>query len=393
MCDRVENRRAWVAVAILAGGVVGCGQRAAGESDETASAGAALQGGTVDAVDRAVVGILAQRTAGRQICSGTLIASNVVITARHCVAETFPDVVRCGHAPIGRTVSAAAVDVMTTITTDNSLPDDAGAHHAAREIRVVPGGDDACGFDLAAIVLADAVPRSEATPIVPRFDPPVADGEAYSAFGFGATCSLTSGQEKCYLESGTRRRVDGLKVQCAEQCPDWTFAATEFQGDDDLCEGDSGGPALDAMGQLIGIGSRGSADADGSCVDGVYVRVAAWREFLTTVVREGAGDGGTDVPAWAQVDAGEGEEAGETGEIEASADDADVAEGGEDCGTNCPKSREGLVAAGGCALARGSTAGSGGLVFLGLVVVIAYRPARSRRKSEPECPVRVFPVN
>jgi S1-C subfamily serine protease len=175
--------------------------------------------------------------------------------------------------------------------------------------------------------------------------------------------------------------VDGLKVQCAEQCPDWTFAATEFQGDDDLCEGDSGGPALDAIGQLIGIGSRGSADADGSCVDGVYVRVAAWREFLTSVVRDGVGDGGTDVPAWAGVDAGQSEEASDAAEIEASADDADAAEGGEDCGTSCPQSRGGFVAAGGCAIAGRGNAGAGGSVFLGFAVVIASRSARRRRKA------------
>src|SRR5262249_135144 len=154
------------------------------------------------------------------------------------------------------------------------------------------------GFDLAAIVLADAAGASEAEPIVPRFDPPVRDHETYSALGFGATCSLSSINESCYLQSGTRRRVDGLSVQCAEHCPDWRYAATEFQGDRDLCEGDSGGPALDASGRVIGIGARGSSDADGNCVDGVYVRLSSWRDFLTAVVREAAGDAAA--PAWTE---------------------------------------------------------------------------------------------
>jgi hypothetical protein len=40
-----------------------------------------LQGGSVDRDDRAVVGIVARRASGGQICSGVLIAPNVVLTA------------------------------------------------------------------------------------------------------------------------------------------------------------------------------------------------------------------------------------------------------------------------------------------------------------------------
>ena len=99
-----------------------------------------------DSVDRAVVGLLVQRTAGRQTCSGTLIAANLVATARHCISESPPDSVRCGHAPLGAAVPPAAIDVTTTLTTDHSLPDDGGAHHAVTAIDLAPGGDDACGM-------------------------------------------------------------------------------------------------------------------------------------------------------------------------------------------------------------------------------------------------------
>ena len=153
-------------------------------------------------------------------------------------------------------------------------------------------------YDLAVLVLSDVIPSSEAKPIAPRFDPPLLNAERYSALGFGATCAIAS-QEKCYLESGTRRRVDGLAVTCAEACPDWTYAASEWLGGGDLCEGDSGGPAIDSEARVMGIGSRGSTDSQGNCIDAVYVRVGAWRAFLIASARKAAMGAGIDAPEWA----------------------------------------------------------------------------------------------
>jgi hypothetical protein len=116
-------------------------------------------------------------------------------------------------------VPVDVLDVTTTVTTDNSAPDDGGAHHAVVEIHLVPGDDDACGFDLAALVLADVVEAGEAVPMSPRFEPPIADRDPYSAIGFGATCPISSGQERCYIESGTRRR-DWPRPTCRGQRAD-----------------------------------------------------------------------------------------------------------------------------------------------------------------------------
>jgi hypothetical protein len=373
---RTQVRRAACGAVAIALALVGCSTPDL-EPPAFGAAESPLQGGSVDLSDRAVVGIVAQRAVGRQTCSGTLIAPNVVVTARHCVAETFPDVVRCGQAAIGPPVPAAAVDVTTTLTTDNSLPDDAGAHHGVREIRLAPGGDDACGFDLALLVLADVVDPSEASPLAPRFDPQIANNEAYSAVGFGSTCSITSGKEECYLQSGTRRRVDGLRVRCAERCPDWSYAATEWQGGDALCEGDSGGPAIDTAGRVIGIGSRGSSDADGNCTDGVYVRIASWRGLLMAAVLDAAGAAGVEPPEWAVADAasGEGEGPMDGSDPDASlGGDADgAAEADADCGELCaPRVLSEVVLGGGCSVAGGvAERSAGGWASCLLAVVIA----------------------
>src|SRR5262249_52508721 len=100
------------ALCLAAFSIAGCSASAPEEPLGTRQS--ALQGGAVDTVDRGVVGLLVQRAAGRQTCSGTLIASNVVVTARHCISEAPPDTVRCGHAPLGAAVLPGAIDVTTT---------------------------------------------------------------------------------------------------------------------------------------------------------------------------------------------------------------------------------------------------------------------------------------
>jgi hypothetical protein len=102
---------------------------------------------------------------------------------------------------------------------------------------------------------------------------------------------------------GSSRGRDGgltdFRCQCVEGCGDAGIApGSEWLGDRGLCEGDSGGPALDAHGALIGIGLRGGADAMGDCAGGIFARLDAWRTFLTESVRAITAEGG--IPAWAQ---------------------------------------------------------------------------------------------
>src|SRR5262249_23593254 len=154
--------------------------------------------------------LMVQQPTQRLVCSGALIAPNIVATARHCVADPFAGPIRCGHSPIGAAYPPRAIDVSTTLSSDNSLPSEAGAHHAVVDVRVVPDGNDTCGFDVALLVLADVVSTGEAKPLVPRFAPPLRDGDGYAAIGYGATCGDLVNQERCRIESGGRRRVDGL---------------------------------------------------------------------------------------------------------------------------------------------------------------------------------------
>lgn len=267
----------------------GCGL-APEEPDVTGEARGAIRGGEIDDADRAVVGILALfEGVGRAVCTGSLIAPNVVLTARHCVARLENDV-NGGVVCDATTFAAPEPSSRFFVTTDTEMTDDPARYRRVREVMVPPGDPHVCGNDQAILILDHLVPPEEATPLVPRVDEPLAAGEAsYRAVGYGATDDPGAG-------SGTRRRRDDLVITCvAEECPAWRVMPTEWQGDQGICQGDSGGPSLDRLDRVIGVTSRGTSGCDGPVYDYVYAR-AAW---IKDAALRGAELGGYEPPAWA----------------------------------------------------------------------------------------------
>lgn len=72
------------------------------------------------------------------------------------------------------------------------------------------------------------------------------------------------------------------------------MASTEFVGADSICEGDSGGPAIDSSGSVIGIVSRGADN----CGLAIYSAVAPWGSWIETVAQRAAQTGDYTMPAW-----------------------------------------------------------------------------------------------
>ncbi len=217
------------------------------------------------------------------MCSGTLIAPNLVLTAQHCVARVESEQVICGQTSFGATYTASNM----LVTPDTQLSRNA-YFIRAEEIVVPDGTGDMCNEDIALMILSENMPGSEALPLAPRIDEPVTRNEVYTAIGYGHTGDGSG--------AGVRRILEGLQVQCeGSSCPGYTSVQDkEFLGDEGTCQGDSGGPALDEYGRVLGALSRGAA----GCRSSVYSAVAGHGDWIREVGERAAQMGGYDRPGW-----------------------------------------------------------------------------------------------
>jgi hypothetical protein len=241
------------------------------------------------------VGILVNAGGGIAICTGSLIAPNLVLTAHHCVADGLTQNLACNPNSFGNPYPVTAFRITTsynaaaTYFNNGSFPSvNNSTWFGARNVWVP--NNDICGGDMATLELSS--PITGVCPIVPRVDQPVTNGEAYRAVGFGITSPR--GQT-----AGTRYTVSGLSVLCAGNCgPDmhptleWEGGTTASKG---TCEGDSGGPALDASGRVIGTVSRGPAYA---CNDTVYESVYGQAAWVKARALQAATDGNYPAAGW-----------------------------------------------------------------------------------------------
>jgi hypothetical protein len=255
---------------------------AAPAGEEVGEARSSIEGGAADPRDTGVVGVVltVPEAQERRTCSGSLIAPNLVLTAQHCIADT-PELVDCATSVFGPPACAAQVKV----TASESIWEPSATWIEAEEVMTPPGGDAVCGRDVALIRLADP---ADAAPLVPGLDALVEPEEDYAAIGYGRSSSEVH-------DTGLRRRRDRLQVVCVgEGCDTQQVATPEWRGDQGVCNGDSGGPAVDGEGRVIGVTSRGPA----GCERPIYGRIDAHADWIRDTARRAALAGGYAPPAW-----------------------------------------------------------------------------------------------
>ena len=228
---------------VLAASIMGCVTEDDGVEAGTASGGGEgaltsvsqdIQNGTRDTTRTSIVGMYTFQGQFGGICSGTLIAPNLVLTAQHCIAELPGEYIDCSRSRFGATNSPRNI----YITTDTTISQN-GRFYGVREVLVPQDSNLVCGNDIALLILSQNIPGSIATPVVPRLDEPVRRFEQYTAVGYG---HIGNGSG-----SGTRRYIDSRVIQCGgtSTCPSWAATPKEMVSyDSNTCQGDSAAPPL-----------------------------------------------------------------------------------------------------------------------------------------------------
>lgn len=285
----------------------GCTSTAAPTSEQESAAAiqGAVQDGAADTIHGFAVAVLPANSSIP--CTGVLLAPNLVVTARHCVAEVPSSQAKCDAAMFGDQLPASDVYV----STDSTIAPH-GQRTAVQEIRVPPESR-VCGNDIAALILSGPVDVQEY--VVPTFFPPMNDASAYGttfvAIGYGVE-ALDDGES-----AGTRRIKENVSLVCVAD--DSRFEGCErsevhrrfdlqkeFLGGYGPCNGDSGSGAFEQRhfdsGDWVAFGvlSRVGVSPDGlSCTGSVYARFDAWQELLSSAAHTAARHGGYAAPAWA----------------------------------------------------------------------------------------------
>jgi V8-like Glu-specific endopeptidase len=355
-----------VAVVATFFAATGCTADSEGNSDVSANVRVDTEtrifGGQGDTDTTSLTGVVALKI-GRggkfELCSGALVAPNVVLTARHCVATSITSSVSCdenGHSTNGPHVGDDLPVGDVTVYT-GTAPKFAEAPDSVAKAIVSPKGDSLCDSDIALVVLEQPIAKVE--PLAVRLGAGVAAGETIRSIGYG--------QNDQQMPIGTRLRRDGVPVLAMGAGISHSrtaLGAHEFEVGESICEGDSGGPAInEATGAIVGLVSRG-----GNCSDPaghIYTTTAGFAPLFDQAF---AIAGGAPVVETGSTPA----EATESTGVEPAGKASD--ESGHSCAIS---HRAGAGAA-------GTRSGSTIAVLAAAAILLRRRTSRGARGSRPE---------
>jgi MYXO-CTERM domain-containing protein len=357
--------------------LVACSGNVGGESgpeERLGTQASAVQGGTMDtsASHNFAVGV-ANRLGG--VCSGTLIAPNLILTARHCVVPpTADESVSCADK-----FAANIAPSSLFVTTEPNLYR-AKNYYAASEI-ITPESTAFCGNDIALIVLEKNIPATEAQPATPVVQFNMTDarlGGGITTIGYGITNpSATDSGQRRIRENIPLLCIPGSKsIDCTGDNAKFSDDPAEFVTEGYVCSGDSGSGAFDqhSFGQgtpyVLGALSRGPQTAD-KCLAAIYSRTDAHAKLIVDAAIKAAAKGHYAAPEWTLSAPGD-----------APQDNAPPCDG-ETCtdtsATDPAPSTKKVITTSGCSVGTHGTNGtSGGLALVGLALAGALAARRRR---------------
>jgi Trypsin len=268
-----------------------------------------IQNGTPDATHTFEVGFCGGTPGDcHTFCSATLLAPNLVATARHCIADV-PTLASDGLDCATTSFGAEDDPLGFYVTTNESMSDATGVWIQAAAF-VTPATTLFCGGDLALVILASSVPASAATPATPNVLYDLRDRAHISttetAIGYGVTSPTGT-------DVGERRVLEDIPFTCIPDDPDidcypqfqGAIAEAELYAGNGPCAGDSGSGALEQTsfddGAFLALGalSRGGSSSDGATCEGsVYTRFDSYRDLVIQAANQAAAAGGYAAPSW-----------------------------------------------------------------------------------------------
>ncbi len=298
----------------------GSGGRDSGGPQPQGRAASAIESDASDVDHRFAVGVVTTLSPGNVIlCSGVLLAPNLVATARHCVATIDSVEVDCATSRFGATFAPSSIQVTADATIDPGSGAFVGVTRVvvASDVASVDAASDPfCGDDLALLVLASSVDLPQY--VAPTIDPPMSDRSSYSARVTAIGYGIMSPADVDGSTARVRRIKEDIPLACVPDDPTFagcftspaamaTMSEREFlSGDASTCDGDSGSGAFEQTnfdrGRWVAFGvlSRGAVSADGrTCVQPIYTRFDAWGPLLVATATDAAAEGGYALPAWA----------------------------------------------------------------------------------------------
>lgn len=191
------------------------------------------------------------------LCTGTLIAPNVVLTAAHCLEDGFPKVFVQG-------IDASAPGEILAVSDARVHPDYA--------IQVEQGAEVAW-HDVGVVRLAGP---SSAPPMALAPDDALRPGLAVTFVGYGRT----------HPETAAFGRKYRLTTNVALLWNEGFWNLTDPKQPHNTCHGDSGGPALvgaDGVEKVVGVVSSG----DANCIQtGYNIRLDRNRAFIEAALAD-----------------------------------------------------------------------------------------------------------
>jgi MYXO-CTERM domain-containing protein len=365
---------AGIAMAALAaaGGGVGCSSE---QTHVSGNAELAVIGGVPSPAERdAVIFIRVDKDSGTfSDCSGTLIAPDVVLTAKHCVAAVQRDDFQCtGSGDLVATGDAGVFGAtFAPETISIYVGRERAAEPSARAKKVFAAETtQACRDDVALIVLDQGI-TGVAFPAVRR-QRSTRVGEKVLLTGYGPDSTV---------EDQGRREVRDVRIADVGKDTDDIAATTPSRSfvvpGNTVCFGDSGGPAFASdTGALVGVYSRKTGDCYDRFTRNTYMLISEFPKVIEQALSYAGHD-----PVWEPTLDANGGSAGAPSERPetAGAAGATPSEASAGAGGTAPSKRPKSSDHDGfkCAMGPAQSSPSSGWLMLG--AALGFIVARRRR--------------